>query len=323
MVNYNCNKCNKTFKQKSHYETHINNKKFSCILSNVIDNENSNENNNEMNINDNKKQNIKVKEKFQCTTCFKTFSRNDSLTRHINNKSCKKNTNTDDYKEKYEELLLKFDKLLNLININGFNTNPLNLTNTTTNSMNNSHNTNLINATTSSNNNNITIYQFGKEDYSKISNADILKIIMSSTGVGIPVALIEKIHFNNDYPEYKNVCITDINRKHALLWNGKKWLRKRYDNIGTDMLDKCLYLISDRMDDLEKIVSDHYTFNIKKKTLNRLENVNSDDEADDSDEDEKVIKIRIDDRKNFRKFASEKIEESLYNNKDVICNLIK
>jgi hypothetical protein len=189
--------------------------------------------------------------------------------------------------------------------------------------MNNSHNTNLINATTSSNNNNITIYQFGKEDYSKISNADILKTIMSSTGVGIPVALIEKIHFNNDYPEYKNVCITDINRKHALLWNGKKWLRKRYDNIGTDMLDKCLYLISDRMDDLEKIVSDHYTFNIKKKTLNRLENVNSDDEADDTDEDEKVIKIRIDDRKNFRKFASEKIEESLYNNKDIICNLIK
>ena len=101
---------------------------------------------------------------------------------------------------------------------------------------------------------------------------------------------IEKIHFNNDYPEYKNVCITDINRKHALLWNGKKWLRKRYDNIGTDMLDKCLYLISDRMDELEKIVSDHYTFNIKKKTLDRLENINSDEELDGSEDDEKAIK---------------------------------
>ena len=77
------------------------------------------------------------------------------------------------------------------------------------------------------------------------------------------------------------------------------------------------------MNELEKIVSDHYTFNIKKKTLDRLENINSDEELDGSEDDEKAIKNKVEDRKNFRKFASEKIEETLYNNKDIICNIIK
>ena len=46
------------------------------------------------------------------------------------------------------------------------------------------------------------------------------------------------------------------------------------EDLGTDMLDRCLYLISDRMDELQSIVKDKQTFNIKKKALDRLENVN-------------------------------------------------
>jgi hypothetical protein len=301
---------------------HTEHKKYPCDESPINTNITSTILHNYENVLNLNKINDESKNKLVCKTCNKNFARSDSLARHLNNASCKIEKNNNDYKEKYDELVLKFDKLLNLINTNGLTNNfPLHLNNMTNstnsnNSMKNSYNTNSLN-------NNITIYQFGKEDYSKISNVDILKTIMSSTGVGIPVALIEKIHFNNDYPEYKNVCITDINRKHALLWNGKKWLRKKYDNIGTDMLDKCLYLISDRMDELEKIVSDHYTFNIKKKTLDKLENINSDEELDESEDDEKVIKNKVEDRKNFRKFASEKIEESLYNNKDIICNIVK
>jgi len=256
----------------------------------------------------------KPKSNFVCMHCDKEYTRNDSLVRHINI-YCKSKNKTDEFnklKQKYEDLLFKYEEVLKAkgtINSN----NSTNSNNT----MNNSHNTNLTNTS------NINIYQFGKEDYSKITNNDILKSIMSSTGAGIPVALIEKMHFNNEYPEFKNVCITDINRKHALLWNGKKWLRKKYEKIGAEMLDRCLCLISDRMDELEKLVTDKKTFGIKKKTIDRLEDINSDNEAEITGEDYAIVKARNEDRKNFRLFASDKIEESLYNNKDVIYQLTK
>jgi hypothetical protein len=82
------------------------------------------------------------------------------------------------------------------------------------------------------------------------------------------------------------------------------------------MLDRCLYLISDRIDEIEKIVVDKKVFDIKKKALNKLENI--DDEAEDSNEDEKITKIKANERLKFRKIASEKIEEFMYNNRDII-----
>lgn len=342
MVIYECQKCNKQFKQKSHYINHTENKKYPCDNTpyNVVNNKihNNDIHNNESNIKDdviiNKKttknkiiiiddtnniinddsnndETAKLKNNFVCKHCDKEYSRNDSLNRHINNycKSKKKTEEFNKLKQKYEDLLFKYEEILKTKGIINSN-NSINSNNT----MNNSHNTNLTNTS------NITIYQFGKEDYSKITNNDILKSIMSSTGVGIPVALIEKMHFNNEYPEFKNVCITDINRKHALLWNGKKWLRKKYEKLGTEMLDRCLCLISDRMDELEELVADKKTFGIKKKTIDKLEDI---EDEDDYDSDSDTQKSNIEDRKNFRIFASNKIEESLYNNKDVIYELTK
>jgi hypothetical protein len=297
MVIYECKVCNKKFKQKCHYKTHTENKKYPCYINLQLKlQDNLEVKNNDTIINlDKDKEN-----KYNCSYCDKSFARSDSLNRHVE-KYCKSKQKSDEFdilKVKYEELLKKYNSMIQ--------------SNVITNTNNNLVGNNNVNNT---NNGSITIYQFGKEDYSKITNNDILKSIMSSTGVGIPVALIEKMHFNNEYPEFKNVCITDINRKYALLWNGKKWLRKKYENIGTEMLDRCLCLISDRMDELEKLVTDSKTFNIKKKTINRLEIVVSDDE-------DEPIKTK-NENKNFRSHASSKIEESLYNNKDIVYKLIK
>lgn len=301
MVIYECENCKKKFKQKSHYKTHTENKKYPCYANLKIVNDSKNKLNLEVENKNEKRQEITEHEyKYNCLYCEKIFTRSDSLNRHTE-KYCKSKQKSDEFdvlKVKYEELLKKYNTMIqnNVI--------------TTNNSIKgNTNNTN--NGTIT------TIYQFGKEDYSKITNNDILKSIMSSTGVGIPVALIEKMHFNNEYPEFKNVCITDINRKYALLWNGKKWLRKKYENIGTEMLDRCLCLISDRMDELEKLVTDSKTFNIKKRTITKLENEDSDDTDD-------ILQIKIkEDKKNFRSYASSKIEESLYNNKDIVYKLIK
>ena len=265
----------------------------------------------------------------KCKFCDKEYSRKDNLSRHIN-KFCKAKKHFDEFellKKKYEDIVEKYEEVLEVLASKNdiSTTHSVNNSNNPTNSNNANNSNNTNNGSINSNNvnqknsnNNITVFQFGKEDYSKIPNQLILKTIMSSTGAGIPCSLIEKLHFNKDYPEYQNVCITDMNRKYALLWNGKKWLKHKCEDIGTDMLDRCLCLISDRMDEIEKIVVDKKTLNIKKKALDKLENINSENEASDSDEDKQTTKLKAIERQKFRKKASDKIEEFLYNNRDLI-----
>src|SRR5690606_34673212 len=76
MVIYTCEKCNKTFKQKGHYTTHMN-KKNSCIP--IVD----------IRYNELNKEPLTskiVKEKMDnnlCPYCDKTFSRKDTIIQHM------------------------------------------------------------------------------------------------------------------------------------------------------------------------------------------------------------------------------------------------
>ena len=261
---------------------------------------------------------------FKCEFCDNEFTRKDNLKRHIETKCIHKKYQDkyDKIKKEFDEFRTKYEKMYNLMmNKNDSKSKTVNNLKNTNNNINNGsiNNNNQTNShSNNQTNNNINIYQFGKEDYSKIPNKLILKAIMSSTGAGIPCNLIEKIHFNNDYPELKNICITDINRKHALFWNGNKWIRRKYEKLGTDMLDRCLYLISDRMDDLEKIVIDKKTFGIKKKAIERLEDIDSNDSGDSENLD--INHQKALEHHKFRKQASEIIEDLLYNNRDLVYN---
>jgi hypothetical protein len=294
MVNYTCNICGKIFKQKSNYMNHTKNKKIPCktpskISSKIpckISNQIISDNENLISQNSLKIiPNLSIKpikkicaikkiipnmdehrimedeyinnKKYKCKYCEGEFSRIDNFNRHINIycKSKKKYDEFDILKAKYENVLSKYEELIELFNNNVSNSN----------NKNNCINSNNSNNVCQTNSNNITIVQFGKEDYSKIPNGLILNSLMTSTGIGIPCKLIEKMHFNNDYPEFQNVCITDKNRKYALLWNGDNWQCKKYENIGFDMLDRCLCLITDRMEQIEKGIDDKKALNIKKK----------------------------------------------------------
>lgn len=91
MKKYECKKCNKHFKKKCHFETHLH-KKFPCDkIKKMLDpSENVSENINSQEL-------IKISQKNmdefidenKCLYCDKIFTRKDSLIRHVNN-GCKK-----------------------------------------------------------------------------------------------------------------------------------------------------------------------------------------------------------------------------------------
>jgi len=65
-------------------------------------------------------------------------------------------------------------------------------------------------------------------------------------GYKIPAKMVEKIHINDKYPEYKNIYISDINRGKAMVHDGKKWNLERYDKISDKLLDKVLNFMEKR-----------------------------------------------------------------------------
>lgn len=81
MVNYTCQKCNKNFKQKSHWQTHVENKKYPCNehltknVSRVVLENGSNELKN-------------IKKDIICQYCKKVFKYTKNLNRHINDQRC-------------------------------------------------------------------------------------------------------------------------------------------------------------------------------------------------------------------------------------------
>jgi hypothetical protein len=99
MVKYNCKKCGKEFKQKSHWIRHIENKKFPCKQINIIilkedlkeDLKNEEEFGSicDKNCEDLKNSEQKINKKVFCKFCMGEFSRSDNLKRHLDNNKCK------------------------------------------------------------------------------------------------------------------------------------------------------------------------------------------------------------------------------------------
>jgi len=98
MVEFKCEKCNKNFNKKSTYINHTTHKKNSCMPKNINDinieitnNPSNNSSNNSSNNPSNNllNQNINIEEKkYVCHFCFKEYTRQDNLKRHISNKRC-------------------------------------------------------------------------------------------------------------------------------------------------------------------------------------------------------------------------------------------
>jgi len=169
---------------------------------------------------------------YECPHCNTVFNRKDNLTRHID-KYCKTKLAAEQEKQQLtqmQEMIVKLSEELNIVKQAQTNTpNSVNV-----NSNNNSNNNNSIN----SNNQtvNIQLVAFGKEDRSKLTEFEILKI-MKRGYESIP-ELIKLINFDKDKPENHNIYISNKKEKDIHIFDGEKWKvvdrTKTIDNLFDD-----------------------------------------------------------------------------------------
>jgi len=63
-----------------------------------------------------------------------------------------------------------------------------------------------------------------------------LEAAIRRTFLSVP-NLIESVHFNDEYPENQNICITNKRTKDAKVFDGKKWKTINKDLLLNEMVD--------------------------------------------------------------------------------------
>ncbi len=272
-----------------------------------------------------------------CKYCFKQFSTVFNLNKHVKN-SCKvkkldeekkdlifnrlienenkmsemfdnfKNLqkNYDNIQKNYNNIFKENEKLKQHIKDleHKYNSDIKKIVNKNTNNTNNSNNT--INNT---NNNNLNIIipneklvNFGKEDLSKIPYDDIIKACTGSnvTGYHVLIELIKQIHFNDKFPEFQNVYMTDRNREKYMFWQNAWQLGD--NNIFTEIMSQPQELLSTHEEKLQKDIDKN------KITAKKISN---------------VVDKYYDCENGFNDVVDPKVKDLVYNNKDKIRNNYK
>lgn len=116
------------------------------------------------------------------------------------------------------------------------------------------HNT--INSTinnTVNNNKIVIINAHGREDLSHLSDAFKTQCIRR-TDKGF-VELIEKIHFDEEKPENKNLRIKNIKNPWIQIHDGKKWLYKHKDDVLNNLFEQGQSILTEHFDEVESKLS--------------------------------------------------------------------
>jgi hypothetical protein len=154
----------------------------------------------------------------QCTHCKKTFTLKHNLKRHIASR-CQVKMESE--KQVYEKLksdkqyhkkyIKDIDTMMSKMAFCAPKTQPITVTN-------NSNNTNTVN---SNNTINIQLVAFGKEDKSRLTNREILKIL--NKGYHSVPELLKAIHFDENKPENHNIYISNDRSSVMHVFDGEKW----------------------------------------------------------------------------------------------------
>ena len=207
MSRYICNRCNYESFSKKNAERHINKLK-SCRGDGEL------------------KLNI-VKDVIVCDKCNKSYETYDSLKRHQRT-SCKV-INEEKLQIENRKLKEKIEELEKLSKSATSNTTTTNTNSNNTNTTNNITNTQI-------NNNYITISLTPYNDPNMEGMQQYLEAAVRKTFLSVP-NLIESVHFNKEYPENQNICITNRRTKDAKVFDGKKWKTVNKDLLINEMVD--------------------------------------------------------------------------------------
>ena len=304
---YKCNICNKMY--ASYKSLWLHNKKFHKnesipnVKDNVVDYKIVVEKVKDIvveNVND-----IVIKNKIiKCEYCNKIFSSRFTKSEH-KRKACKLNPSRKIKKKNIElensllelkELFLKNNKIhpktLQKINKNLINNITNNNINTTNNTINNNT---IINKTYVNFHNPI--------DYKILNEKEILNIL-SRPWKSLEES-IKTIHFNEKFPEYKNIFITNRKDDNAYIFDGNKFCSISKNEALNDLINSHMDEIESSTSDLEEKISE-----TKLKHLNKfIETINDNDKKFIHDNLKKTFP-------NYRIYKCDLIKHLIFNNSD-------
>ena len=238
----------------------------------------------------------------KCTNCNITFTRVDSLTRHINKKRCKgeneeiKNENIEflkikkemlEYKKRDEIRQKELEKLKDLLQ------KSLKIHPKTLQKINNQLNNH-------GNINNITIYQLGKENLSELFTKQEKLGILNRQAMSIN-DIVELAHTSGKYKSCMNVYITNLQNTIGYMYDEKQnnFIAVNKNELLNDLLDSRMY-------DIEKFYEEFE----EKLEPSRAEKI-------------KLFIERMNDEEDCLKgLKKEEIKLILYNNKEAIGTIL-
>jgi len=261
---FKCSKCNKSYTSNGNLTRHINNShscksKLDKTLSNSYPKNGKNGkklsefNPKQSEINPKTTGMDNLDKEFKCSYCFKTFTYNHNLKRHLKSR-CKVKIETEKQKEEiFLNLLDEMNIMKNEIKeLKSENARLLTQPNITNNTTNNTSNHNIVN-----NNNqtlNINLVAFGHEDKEQLSNLELYKIIKKGFK-SIP-EFVKVLHFDENKPENHNIYIPNMSRNYVMIFDGEKW--GLVDSVDTieNIFDDGRNFLAERKDAIEKMLSD-------------------------------------------------------------------
>jgi hypothetical protein len=245
---FDCPKCTKSFKRKAHLQQHLSKLK-PCITDQKPDNIISHPNNNDTHPNSNilsqvttlinstqintdiSTDNINSNE---CPYCKKVFFQKFNVKKHISNNSCKIKKIND---ENDSIMMKKIKEMISGRNEGKDNSvnNITNITNITNNNI--------------TNNIQVNIFSAGKEDLSRLTHEEILKICTS--GTYYPIVAAEIIHCNEKYPEFQNFLISNLRSNTGLVFMNDNWISKTQEEILSNIMQIDKKHVSNLIKDLK------------------------------------------------------------------------
>ena len=194
---FKCNNCNKIFTRKSNLENH-NIKLFPCKKMEII---------------------TEITEDIICIHCNKLFSTKFNLNKHLKG-HCKIVKEKEKHITNDKENMIKLKEMFEEYIKNNTNITNNNITNITNNNITNNIQVNIVSA--------------GKEDLSRLTQEEVIKICTS--GTYYPIVAAELIHCNKNYPEFQNFLISNLRSNTGLVFINDNWISKTQDEILSNIL---------------------------------------------------------------------------------------